>query len=82
MEFEGSFLKRHLAGKPVVVSPNVGCFLRLQQQLVKHKDSVHIEEGKGSLNSSGIPSRLSGRITFCRYLLQTCLAPPEGRLGI
>ena len=29
IEFLGSFLGRHLAGKPVVASPNVGCFLRL-----------------------------------------------------
>ena len=29
MEFLRSFLRRHFAGKPVVVSPNVGCFLRL-----------------------------------------------------
>ena len=28
-------------------------------KIIKHKDSVYIEEGKGSLNSSGIPSRLS-----------------------
>ena len=51
-------------------------------KIIKHKDSVYIEEGKGSLNSSGIPSRLSGPITLCRHLLQTCLAPQEGRLGI
>ena len=29
MEFLHSFLRRHLAGKPVVASPNVGCFLKL-----------------------------------------------------
>ena len=29
MEFLHSFLRRHLTGKPVVASPNVGCFLRL-----------------------------------------------------
>ena len=29
MEFLHSFIRRHLAGKPVVASPNVGCFLRL-----------------------------------------------------
>ena len=51
-------------------------------KIIKHKDSVNIEEGKGSLNSSGIPSRLSGPITLCRHLLQTSLAPQEGRLGI
>ena len=30
MEFQSSFLRRHLAGKPVVASQNVGCFLRLE----------------------------------------------------
>ena len=30
MEFLRSFLRRHLAGKPVVATPNVGCFLRLE----------------------------------------------------
>ena len=30
MEFLRSFLRRHLAGKPVVESPNVSCFLRLR----------------------------------------------------
>ena len=29
MEFLHSFLRRHLAGKPAVASPNDGCFLRL-----------------------------------------------------
>ena len=29
MQFLPSFLRRHLAGKPVVESPNVDCFLRL-----------------------------------------------------
>ena len=31
MEFLRSFLRRCLAGKPAVASPNVGCFLRLFQ---------------------------------------------------
>ena len=29
MDFLCSFLRRHLAGKPVIASPNVGCFLGL-----------------------------------------------------
>ena len=29
MEFLGLLLRHHLAGKPVVASPNVGCFFRL-----------------------------------------------------
>ena len=32
MEFLRSFLRRHFAGKPVVASRNVGCFLRLGGQ--------------------------------------------------
>ena len=31
MEFLRSFLRRHFAGKSVVASPNVGCFLRQEQ---------------------------------------------------
>ena len=31
VEFLRSFLRRHLAGKPVLASPNVGCFLRLNK---------------------------------------------------
>ena len=34
MEFLRSFLRRHLAGKPVVASPNVGCFIRLSTFLI------------------------------------------------
>ena len=34
MEFVSSFLRRHLAGKPVVALPNVGCFLRLQPDYI------------------------------------------------
>ena len=34
MEFLSSFLRRHLAGKPVVALPNVGFFLRLQPDYV------------------------------------------------
>ena len=39
MEFLYSFLRRHFAGKPVVASRNVGCFLRLLFQLLK----IHIK---------------------------------------
>ena len=35
MEFLRSFLRRYLAGKPVVASPNVGCFLRLKDSPFK-----------------------------------------------
>ena len=33
MEFLCSFLRRHLAGKPVVAAPNVRCILRLNEQV-------------------------------------------------
>ena len=33
IEFLHSFFRYHLVGKPVVVSPNVGCFLRLSVAL-------------------------------------------------
>ena len=33
MEFLGVFLSRLFAGKPVVASPNVGCFLRQVPQV-------------------------------------------------
>ena len=34
MEFLRTLLRRHLAGKPVVASPNVGCFLRLGKRKI------------------------------------------------
>ena len=34
MEFLRSFLRRHLAGKPMIASLNVGCFLRLTKMLI------------------------------------------------
>ena len=37
MEFLRSFHDRHLAGKPVVASPNVGCFLRLKVNKIQKK---------------------------------------------
>ena len=37
-----SFLRRHFAGKPVVVSPNVGCFLRLKVTFQLQINSFHM----------------------------------------
>ena len=34
MEFLRSFFRRHLAGKLVIASPNVGCLLRLRPCLL------------------------------------------------
>ena len=41
MEFLRSFFRRHLAGKPVIASPNVGCLLRLNVQYLKGFLSMH-----------------------------------------
>ena len=35
--FLRSFLRRHFAGKPAVASPNVGCFLRLEETHTKYQ---------------------------------------------
>ena len=35
MEFLRSFLRRNFPGKPVVASPNVGCFLRLASSILQ-----------------------------------------------
>ena len=35
MEFLRSFLRLHFAGKPLVASRNVGCFLRLLRKIVE-----------------------------------------------
>ena len=47
-EFLRSFLRRHLSGKPVVASANVGCFLRLlkkeKQNKTKQKISSHLQK--------------------------------------
>ena len=43
MEFLCSFLRRHLVGKPVVVSPNVGFFLRLKpKQNFRKSKKTHV----------------------------------------
>ena len=40
MKFLCSFLRHHLAGKQVVVSPNVGCFLRLRNFIPNRFDKL------------------------------------------
>ena len=42
MEFLGLFLRCHFAGKLVVTSQNVGCFLRLFRRVLPEFDS-HLE---------------------------------------
>ena len=41
MEFLRSFFRRHLAGKPVIASPNVGCLLWLNVQYLRGFLSMH-----------------------------------------
>ena len=48
MEFLCSFLRRHLAGKPVVVSASVRCFLRLPYKVIRipeFEKFLHVESG-------------------------------------
>ena len=45
MEFLRSFLRRHLAGKPVEASLNVGCFLRLNKQITTRSFNLKVSAG-------------------------------------
>ena len=46
MGFLGSFLRRHLVGKPVVALPNVGCFLMLDNKKYRQrKIAVYLFSG-------------------------------------
>ena len=64
MEFLRSFLRRHLAVRPVVASPNVGYFLRLQL-LMKNMSWVNMTKWQmlSSILNSGHFSR---NCIFCR----------------
>ena len=57
MGFLCSFLRRHLAGKPVVALPNVSCFLKL--------DNKSIDNGK-LLSIGLVAGTLLGVICACR----------------
>ena len=57
MEFLRSFVRRHLAGKPVVASPNVGCFLRLH---LCNELCSHFTEAKALVPQS--PPRLYNQL--------------------
>ena len=46
MEFVRSFLRRHFAGKPVVASRNVSCFLRLNTS----QNPKHVQDAFGFLD--------------------------------
>ena len=52
MEFLRSFLRLHFAGKPLVASGNVGCFLRLLRKIVEIQKSFWGEGGGGGGNVS------------------------------
>ena len=58
MEFLRWFLRRHLTGKPVVASPNVGCFLRLYGPL-----SVPIKQVEFRENVMGFFSRGQSKLS-------------------
>ena len=54
LNFLRSFLGRHLAGKPVVASPNVGCFLRLSRitHLSKEKKNDGMQRSTQPVNKT------------------------------
>ena len=68
MEFVRLYLRRHLAGKAVVASPNVGCFLRLglkgfnQQNITPH--GLYVDD--------------DARLTV-GFLCRCCMKFPDGK---
>ena len=68
MEFLRSFLRRHLAGKPVVASPTVGCFLRLWPLPPLPQWPLHyLDDWKQFHLSNEVTAITSGRVatSFC-----------------
>ena len=57
MEFLRSLLRRLLAGRPVVASPNVSCFLRLVSFLIHSLKTVE----KRVIKPMELTSSLAGR---------------------
>ena len=70
MEFLRSFLRRHLAGKPLVASPNVGWFVRLSFTALKEvaptplNQTIHYEADKVLANPGEF------LVAECRAVLQ------------
>ena len=67
MEFLRSFLRRHLAGKPLVASPNVGWFVRLSFTALKEvaltplNQTTHYEANHYTSKPGRVPLRVLGR---------------------
>ena len=87
MEFLHSFLSHHFAGKPVVASQNVSCFLKLRQipTLVRFKFPVYsrkikpivrnFEKKKQNIGSS--VGNFDSKIMSDRHPTLACGLPPE-----
>ena len=74
MEFLRSFLRRRLAGKPVVVSPNVGCFLKLSfKGMVKRGQQKH-----ATCFAALLQNELKSDVARFTTHVQTCLATNKG----
>ena len=63
MEFLRSFLRRHFAGKPLVASRNVGCFLRLLRKIVEIQN-FFFWGGGGGKGGGGGGMNVSLSLTF------------------
>ena len=77
MEFLRSFHRRHLAGKPVVASPNVGCFLRLAQ--LKTRVTQFKRTAKPS-STLGVPLLVRWPEQWYGWLVELNLTFKSGRL--
>ena len=74
MEFLRSFLRRRLVGKPVVVSPNVGCFLRLSfKGMVKRG-----QQKRATCFAALLQNELKSDVARFTAHVQTCLATNKG----
>ena len=68
MKFLHSFLRRHFAGKPLVTSRNVGCFLGLQPPVVQKADSAIFRINLLPLDSViGFPNILRSLSQVCTW---------------
>ena len=74
MEFLREFLRRRLAGKPVVASPNVGCFRTLS-----FKGMVKRRQQKRATCFAALPqNELKRDVARFTTHVQTCLATNKG----
>ena len=80
MEFLRSFLRRHLVGKPVLSSPNVGCVLRLRASVLslsapKLSSKTPLFQVKSHQNPNTHCTQTRRVLFFCRLCRAATLVP-------